>query len=150
MDDTWLVPLAAGDAQAAWDAFLERYRRLIFAAVRHCTSDPDDVMDVFTYICAEFCRDDYARLRRCAARHDPGHGCRAAHRLAARRLARMVAGWWTDRLLGHTRRRGGVAVIRDERGWHRNQAAHGSARLFVCAGLAAVDISPVQLAGYPG
>jgi hypothetical protein len=28
MDDTWLVPLAAGDAQAAWDAFLERYRRL--------------------------------------------------------------------------------------------------------------------------
>lgn len=59
MAEPWIAPLEAGDPEAAWDLFIERYRRLIFGAIRHYTSEPDDVMDVF------------ARLRRCAAQADP-------------------------------------------------------------------------------
>ena len=46
MED-WVVELQGGRPDAAWDRFLERYRRLIFAAIRHYAQDYDDVMDVF-------------------------------------------------------------------------------------------------------
>ena len=71
MVEPWIAPLEAGDPEAAWDLFIERYRRLIFGAIRHYTTEPDDVMDVFAGVCEALREDDFARLRRCAARADP-------------------------------------------------------------------------------
>lgn len=71
MDESWIAPLATGDPEAAWDRFIERYRALIFASIRHFTVDHDEVMDVFARICQAFRQNDFARLRQCAARFDP-------------------------------------------------------------------------------
>src|SRR5215208_889455 len=71
MVESWIAPLEAGDPEAAWDRFIERYRRLIFGAIRHYTTDSDDVMDVFASVCEAFRQNDFARLRRCAAQLDP-------------------------------------------------------------------------------
>ena len=50
MDD-WMIELRRGDSDPAWDLFLGRYRRLIFATIRHYAQDYDDVMDVFARVC---------------------------------------------------------------------------------------------------
>jgi RNA polymerase sigma factor (sigma-70 family) len=71
MVEPWIAPLEAGDPEAAWDLFIERYRRLIFGAIRRYTGEPDDVMDVFARVCEALRESDFARLRRCAARADP-------------------------------------------------------------------------------
>jgi len=65
--EPWIASLEAGDPEAAWDRLLERYRRLIFAAIRHYTTDPDDVMDVFARVCEALRADDLGRLRRWAS-----------------------------------------------------------------------------------
>ena len=46
-----MVELQRGRSDAAWDLLLDRYRRLIFAAIRHYAQDYDDVMDVFARVC---------------------------------------------------------------------------------------------------
>lgn len=61
--DPWIHELKAGRLEAAWDAFLERYRRLLFATIRHYVEDHDDVMDVFTRVCEALREDDLRRLR---------------------------------------------------------------------------------------
>lgn len=61
--EAWLSELDRGRADAAWDLFLERYRRLIFAAIRHYVRDYDDVMDAFTHVCGALRADDLRRLR---------------------------------------------------------------------------------------
>lgn len=61
--EAWLSELERGRADAAWDLFLERYRRLIFAAIRHYVREYDDVMDVFTRVCEALRADDLRRLR---------------------------------------------------------------------------------------
>ena len=71
MVEPWIAPLEAGDPEAAWDLFIERYRRLIFGAIRHYTAERDDVMDVFAYVCESLRKDDFTRLRRCAAHVEP-------------------------------------------------------------------------------
>ncbi len=71
MVERWIAPLEAGDPEAAWDLFIERYRRLIFGAIHRYTSEHDEVMDVFARVCEALREADYARLRRCAARVDP-------------------------------------------------------------------------------
>ena len=38
MAESWIALLEAGDSEAAWDRFIERYRRLIFGAIRHYVS----------------------------------------------------------------------------------------------------------------
>jgi RNA polymerase sigma factor (sigma-70 family) len=65
--EPWLVELASGHYQAAWDAFVERYRRLILATIRRLVRDQDDVMDVFAAVCHALYKDDLARLRRYTA-----------------------------------------------------------------------------------
>jgi len=70
----WIAKLEAREPDAAWDLLLERYRRLIFAAIRHYTTDPDDVMDVFARVCEALRADDLARLRQYAAQ--PAHRAR--------------------------------------------------------------------------
>lgn len=72
MVEPWITPLAAGRPEEAWDLFIERYRRIIFGAIGHYVADPDDVMDVFARVCEALRENDFARLRRCAARADPG------------------------------------------------------------------------------
>lgn len=59
----WVAELEQGRADAAWDLFLDRYRRLIFAAIRHYAQDYDDVMDVFARVCEALREDDLRRLR---------------------------------------------------------------------------------------
>jgi RNA polymerase sigma factor (sigma-70 family) len=49
---------------SAWDAFLERYRGLILATLRHYVHDHDDLMDVFADVCVMLREDDCARMRR--------------------------------------------------------------------------------------
>jgi RNA polymerase sigma factor (sigma-70 family) len=71
-DESWIARLAAGEVQAAWDEFIERYRRLIFASIRHYSSDHDDVMDIFASVCEALREDDLARLR--------AYGSRTEHR----------------------------------------------------------------------
>ena len=63
MVESWIAPLEAGHPEIAWDLFLDRYRRLIFSAIRHYAQDYDDVMDVFARVCEALREDDLARLR---------------------------------------------------------------------------------------
>jgi RNA polymerase sigma factor (sigma-70 family) len=60
----WTSELNDGRSEAAWDAFLDRYRRLIFAAIRHHAHDGDEVMDAFVWVCEALRADDMKRLRR--------------------------------------------------------------------------------------
>ncbi len=71
MVESWIAPLTAGHPEIAWDLFIERYRRLIFGAIRHYTAEHDEVMDVFARVCETLRKDDFARFRRCAAHADP-------------------------------------------------------------------------------
>jgi len=61
--DDWVAELQQGRLDAAWDLFLDRYRRLIFAAIRHYAQDYDDVMDVFARACEALRADKLRRLR---------------------------------------------------------------------------------------
>ena len=72
--EPWALKLNAGDSQGAWDLFVERYRRLIFAAIRHYTTDHDEVMDVFAHVCEALRADDMARARHWLAQ--PTHTAR--------------------------------------------------------------------------
>jgi len=71
MAEPWIAPLDTGDSERAWDLFVERYRRLLFGAIRRYTGEPDDVMDVFAHVCEALRKHDFARLRRCATMADP-------------------------------------------------------------------------------
>jgi RNA polymerase sigma factor (sigma-70 family) len=62
MED-WALELANGRPEPAWDLFVGRYRRVIFAAIRHYARDYDDVMDVFARVCEALREDDLRRLR---------------------------------------------------------------------------------------
>jgi len=61
--DPWVAELRRGRADAAWDLFLDRYRCLIFAGIRHYAQDYDDVMDVFAQVCESLRETDLKRLR---------------------------------------------------------------------------------------
>lgn len=68
--EDWADALAQGRSEQAWDLFLERYRRLVFAAIRHYARDYDDVMDVFARVCEALREDDLRRLRDYCAQPD--------------------------------------------------------------------------------
>jgi RNA polymerase sigma factor (sigma-70 family) len=61
--EPWEDDLREGRPDAAWDRFLDRYRRLIFATIRHYADDYDDVMDVFAHVCENLRKGGMARLR---------------------------------------------------------------------------------------
>ncbi len=61
--EEWVAHLKDGRPEPAWDAFLARYRRLIFAAIRHYARDYDDVMDVFARVCEALRENEVRRLR---------------------------------------------------------------------------------------
>jgi RNA polymerase sigma factor (sigma-70 family) len=62
--EPWLAKFDAGDSQAAWDLFADRYRRLMLATIRRLVLDHDDVMDVFSSVCQALSTNDFARLKR--------------------------------------------------------------------------------------
>jgi RNA polymerase sigma factor (sigma-70 family) len=62
--EPWRAKLDDNDSVAAWDLFVEQYRRLIFATIKHVAHDHDDVLDVFARVCEALQADDLARLRR--------------------------------------------------------------------------------------
>ena len=64
--DDWVQELRSGRPDVAWDRFLDRYRRLVFSAIRHYAHDADDVMDIFAHVCEALHSRDLARLRRYA------------------------------------------------------------------------------------
>src|SRR5213079_224369 len=66
--------LRRGRTVAAWDLFLDQYRRLIFKAIRHYAQDYDDVMDVFAHVCEALRDADLKRLRSYFDR--PSHSAR--------------------------------------------------------------------------
>jgi RNA polymerase sigma factor (sigma-70 family) len=61
--EPWQAELDRSRFDAAWDLFLDRYRRLIFSAIRHYAQDYDDVMDVFAHVCEALRADNLRRLR---------------------------------------------------------------------------------------
>lgn len=61
--EPWMAALRRGDAERAWDLFLERYRRLVFATIRHYVQDYDDVMDVFAHVCEALHTNRLSRLQ---------------------------------------------------------------------------------------
>lgn len=61
--EPWLAELNAGRPDVAWDSFVQRYRRLILATIRRLVHDGDDVMDVFSGVCAALHAHDLERLR---------------------------------------------------------------------------------------
>jgi len=61
--DPWVAELRRGRSEAAWDLFLDQYRRVIFSAIRHYAQDYDDVMDVFAQVCESLREADLKRLR---------------------------------------------------------------------------------------
>jgi RNA polymerase sigma factor (sigma-70 family) len=72
--EDWAAELMQGRPEAAWDRFLVRYRRLVFAAIRHYAEDYDDVMDVFARVCEALREDGLRRLRGWA--EQPSHRAR--------------------------------------------------------------------------
>jgi RNA polymerase sigma factor (sigma-70 family) len=73
MDD-WMTELHRGNSDAAWDLFVARYRRVIFAGIHHYARDPDDAADIFAWVCEALRADDLRRLRQYA--EQPGQGAR--------------------------------------------------------------------------
>ncbi len=98
--DPWLEELQAGRAEAAWTLFIDRYRRLIFSAIRHFATDADDVMDVFAYVCESLRRNELARLRRYA--DAPSGGARFSTWLVA--VVRNLTVDWLRHRDGRPRR----------------------------------------------
>jgi RNA polymerase sigma factor (sigma-70 family) len=72
--DEWMSELRRGDSEAAWDVFLTRHRRLMFAAIRHYAQDYDEVMDIFAWACEALRENDLRRLRSYA--DEPAHRAR--------------------------------------------------------------------------
>ena len=62
--ESWRAKLSAGNTEGAWDEFITRYRRLIFATIRRTLGDDDDVVDVFAEVCANLSADNLALPQR--------------------------------------------------------------------------------------
>lgn len=62
--EPWRAKLSRGETRAAWDLFIDRYRRLIFATIRRIIQDDDDALDVFAHVCDALSADDLARLEK--------------------------------------------------------------------------------------
>ena len=93
MED-WVAELQRGRPDPAWDLFLTRYRRLIFAAIRHYAQDYDDVMDVFARVCEALREDDLRRLRTYIAQ--PDHRARFSTWLVAV-VRHLTVDWFRQR-----------------------------------------------------
>ena len=62
--ESWWLPLQEGAVDAAWDLFIDRYRRLILATIRRTVKARDEVPDVFAHVCQALAAEDLRALRR--------------------------------------------------------------------------------------
>ena len=69
--ERWAEELKRGQADAAWDLFLDRYCRLVFATIRRSVTDPDVVIDVVARVLEALRASDFRRIRRYL--EDPDH-----------------------------------------------------------------------------
>lgn len=69
--ESWSVRLAEGDAEGAWELFIDRYRPLIVATIRRTIDDDDSAHDVFADVCGTLSEHDLRRLRSYADRPEP-------------------------------------------------------------------------------
>lgn len=97
--EEWAAALDRGAPDEAWDLCLARYRRVIFAAIRHYVRDDDDVMDVFARVCESLRADDLRRLRTWAA--EPVHRARFSTWLVTV-VRHLAVDWYREQ---HGRRR---------------------------------------------
>lgn len=67
--ETWRVRLSRGEMQAAWDLFIDRYRRLILATIRRTIQDDEDVLDAFVHVCDALSAHEFARLKKYTDEH---------------------------------------------------------------------------------
>jgi len=105
-DQAWRAALQRGDADTAWDLFIGRYRRLIFAAIRHYTREHDEVMDVFAEVCEALRQNGLARLRRYD--DQPTHKARFSSWLVT--VVRNLTIDWLRHRLGRPRPAAGVEL----------------------------------------
>lgn len=105
--EVWLAKLERGAFDQAWDLFVDRYRRLIFATIRHYATDYDDTMDVFAWVCEALRRDELGRLRRYAA--DKQHRARFSTWLVA--VVRNLTIDWFRHRNGRKRLRAAFAEL---------------------------------------
>lgn len=89
-----MTELQRGNHEAAWDLFLDRYRRLVFAAIRHYAQDYDDVMDVFSRVCEVLRDDDLKRFR--SYLQQPAHRARFSTWLVAV-IRNLTVDWFRHR-----------------------------------------------------
>jgi RNA polymerase sigma factor (sigma-70 family) len=99
--EAWRAALAERDPDAAWEAFLDEYRGLIFAVIRHYTREHDEVMDVFADVCEALREDRLARLRRYW--DHPTHRARFSSWLAT--VVRNLTIDWLRQRMGRRRSR---------------------------------------------
>ena len=92
--EDWIVNLQRGESASAWDEFIARYRRLIFAGIRHYAQDYDDVMDVFARVCEALREDDLRRLRTWA--EQPEHRAKFSTWLVAA-VRNLTVDWFRQR-----------------------------------------------------
>ena len=71
--EPWRAKLDESDSGAAWDLFIEQYRRLIFAAIKQLARDHDDILDVFARVCEALRAKHCVRttLRACGSTRNP-------------------------------------------------------------------------------
>jgi RNA polymerase sigma factor (sigma-70 family) len=95
--ERWYRLLRGGEVDGAWDDFVTRYRRVIFAAIRYYTRDADEVMDVFAHVCEQLRDRDARRLRA----FDPGSGTRVTTWLTAV-VRNLTVDWFRSRRGRHS------------------------------------------------
>jgi RNA polymerase sigma factor (sigma-70 family) len=62
--ERWRAKLSEGDPDAAWDLFIDRYRRLILATIRRTLGSDEDLLEVFAEVCRALAANDLERLSR--------------------------------------------------------------------------------------
>ena len=60
--EAWRAEIDNGDCDAAWELFIDRYRRLVLITIRRTIDDDPCVMDAFAYVCSQLSADHLARL----------------------------------------------------------------------------------------
>jgi RNA polymerase sigma factor (sigma-70 family) len=60
--DQWHVRLSEGDIDSAWDVFIETYRPLILATIRHALSNRHEIMEAFAHVCGALSANALDRL----------------------------------------------------------------------------------------
>ncbi len=124
----WAAELVSGRPDAAWDAFVDRYRRLIFAAIRHYAQDYDDVMDVtwlvtvVRHLTVDWFRHRDVRRRLSPSRSFSASCVRLIARLRTDDAAGCALSWGARRPLKRRRQRVPATSLTRGPNWSKRSA----------------------------